>query len=74
MVRLRGNDDFRLFLGMLGEHAASKNQMLIMKDDANVDLIRGELRGFAQLQNTFDGAPALVEKFKQSKEHANGTP
>lgn len=68
LVRLRALPEFQVFLGALGGYAGQKNEILIMKDDVNTDLIRGELRAFATIQNAVDTAPRMVEQLQQPKE------
>lgn len=75
LVRLREMREFQAFLQMLTSRAEDLNTMLIMKDDVKVDLIRGELRAYAAIQDALDNAPNLVAKFERGyEEYADGAP
>ena len=68
IVRLLGSPEFQAFLGMVGGYAETQNQRLIMSDDCNMDLIRGELRALAMIKNAVDAAPKIVEQHQQREE------
>ena len=53
---------------MIGDYAGLKNEVLIMKDDINTELYRGELRAFAMIQKAVDGAPEAAKRLSQPTE------
>jgi hypothetical protein len=75
MVKLRSTPEFKAYMEIQAARAEELNTMLIMRDDVNVDLIRGELRAYARIQDDLNNAPNLLAKFERGyEEHANGTP
>jgi hypothetical protein len=76
MVKLRTMPEFRAFLEIQAARAEELNNVLIMKDDIAVDLVRGELRAYARIQDDITNAPNIVAKFERGfiEEHANGAP
>jgi len=76
LVKLREKREFQTLMEMLATRAEELNTMLIMKDDARVDLIRGELRAYAQIQDALMDAPNVLAKFERGyiEEHADGAP
>lgn len=54
-------------MGMIGKHAEKLNKALIMNDDINADIKRGELRTAVLLTDAFVAAPSLVESYNQPK-------
>lgn len=53
---------------MIGDYAGLRNEVLIMRDDINTDLYRGELRAFAMIQKAVDGAPDAARRLLQPTE------
>jgi len=53
---------------MIGDYAGMRNEVLIMKDDVNTELYRGELRAFALLQKAVDNAPETAKRLSQPTE------
>jgi hypothetical protein len=76
LVRLRENTDFRALMEILNSRAEALNTKLIMKDDVNTDLTRGELRAYARIQDDLTNAPNLLAQYKTgyTEEHVNGAP
>lgn len=66
-MRLRGQREWSLVMAMLMDHVESLTQMLIMKDDVNLDLVRGELRAFVRLHDIVEDAPKIVAESRQPK-------
>lgn len=52
---------------MIGSHAEQLNKVLIMKDDINADIKRGELRSIVQLTDVIVEAPAKLIAFQKPK-------
>jgi hypothetical protein len=60
--------EFPVFLGMLAGHAETLNEQLIMRDDLDIALVRGQLRAFVAIQKTVDGASEQLYKFNNQQE------
>lgn len=75
MVKLRNMPEFKAFMEVQAARAEQLNTMLIMRDDISVDLVRGELRAYARIQDDLTNAPNLLAQLERGyEEHADGTP
>lgn len=66
-MRLKTQREWALVMGMLMEHVETLTRKLIMKDDVNLDLVRGELRAFVRLHDIVEDAPKLLAESRQPK-------
>ena len=67
IVRLAALPEWGLFMSMIAVRAEQLNELLIMKDDVNVDLTRGELRAFVRLTDAITNAPAVINQHNTPK-------
>jgi hypothetical protein len=67
IVRVAALPEWKVVMGMLGAQGEALTRKLIMKDDVNADIVRGELRSIVQFADAVEGAPALIDSHKQPK-------
>jgi uncharacterized protein YerC len=75
LLHLRNLPEFQEFLGILNTRAEILDRKLVMKDDVKVDLVRGELRAYVQIQDDLRDAPNTLARLERGyEEYADGTP
>lgn len=67
IIRLQALPEWNTFLNMLGRHASDTNELLIMKDEVNTDILRGELRGFTRIVGAIEAASNVIAQSQQPK-------
>lgn len=75
LVRLRNSPEFQTYVAVLNRRAEALDRTLVMKDDVNVDLVRGELRAYVRIQDDLRDAPNMLAKLERGyEEYADGAP
>jgi hypothetical protein len=67
IVRLSALPEWRAFIGMVTEHSEILMKTLIMNENINADIKRGELRTVVGLADAIDGASDLIKAHQQPK-------